>query len=220
LSRLQVIFVFTHDSVFLGEDGPTHQPIEHLASLRLIPNLTLVRPADPLECAAAWQIALSRKNGPTAICLTRQKVPAIERDASVSTQDILKGGYVATEAKKGSPDAVLLATGSELHLALAARKELLTQGIDVRVVSMPCVELFAQQSDGYREKVLPKDIPAAVVEASRGDLWYKWIGVRGLVIGIDHFGESAPDHVLAEKFGFTTSNVTKQVSEWLRNRSA
>jgi transketolase len=215
LSKLQTVYVFTHDSVFLGEDGPTHQPIEQLSALRLIPNLAVVRPADSLECAGAWEIALSRKKGPTAICLTRQKLPSIERDRGVTPQEILKGGYIVAEASGLHPEVVIAATGSELHLAIGAKKLLDAKGIATRVVSMPCLEAFAGQSDEYRNRILPRDVRAVAIEAGSTDLWHKWIGKEGLGIGMERFGASAPDTVLAEKFGFTAPQIANRIEGWL-----
>ena len=217
LSKLQGIYIFTHDSVFLGEDGPTHQPIEHLGSLRLIPNLAVVRPADSLECAAAWHIALSRKQGPTAICLTRQKIPALERDPEFRPENVLRGGYIVCEASVAIPDLILISTGSELHLAIAAKKNFDQNGIKTRVVSMPCVEIFAEQDEEYRKSILTPHIPMAVIEAAQCDLWHRWIGSNGLTIGIDRFGASAPDKVIAEKFGFTLPQITQQIEDWFNH---
>lgn len=217
LSDLQVIYIFTHDSIFLGEDGPTHQPIEHLGALRLIPNLTVVRPADALECAAAWQIALSRKKGPTAFSLSRQKLPYIERDQNISPNDILKGGYIACGSEIAKPQAILIATGSELYLAAETHKALQSKGISTRVVSMPCLEVFVEQDQTYQQEVLSTEVPTAVIEAAQTDLWHKWIGKNGLAIGIHQFGASAPAQALAENFGFTTTQITQRIQAWLKS---
>jgi transketolase len=217
LSQLQTIYVFTHDSVFLGEDGPTHQAVEHLASLRLIPNLALVRPADSVECAAAWQIAMARKSGPTVIALTRQKLPAITRDAEFKNEETLTGGYVAWGRRFEKPDAILIATGSELALAASAAQELEKGGMKVRVVSMPCAEIFEAQPEKYRDQVLPLNVPTAAIEAGRTDYWHKFVGRSGLVIGVDRFGESAPDKVIAEKLGFTVPAATEKIKTWFSN---
>jgi transketolase len=215
LGELQCLWIFTHDSVFLGEDGPTHQPVEHVWALRLIPNLAVVRPADALECAAAWTIALSRKKAPTAFSLTRQKVPAIKRDASFDPKSALRGAYVAQEATGGTPDLVLVATGSEVHLAVGARERLEKAGRKVRVVSAPCLEVFAEQDAGYRASVLPRGVRRVSIEAGATTPWAAWIGEDGLAIGIDRFGASAPDKVLAEKLGFTVDAVTERIQSWL-----
>jgi transketolase len=217
LGELQSLWIYTHDSVFLGEDGPTHQPVEQLWSLRLIPNIAVVRPADALECAAAWTIALSRKKAPTAFALSRQKLPKITRDASFDPKLALRGAYVVADASGGAPDVVIIATGSELHLATGARERLEKQGKKVRVVSGLCMEVFDKQDDAYRESVLPKGAKTVSIEAGVTDPWRKYTGgkKRGLRIGIDHFGASAPDKVLAQKFGLTVDAVTERITAWL-----
>lgn len=203
LSELRVVNVFTHDSVFLGEDGPTHQPIEQLATLRATPNINVIRPADALETVAAWQVALQTMEGPTVIVLTRQKVPFLgQRDA-----DVARGAYVLRDAD-GTPDLILLATGSEVSLAVDAAKLLESTGTKVRVVSMPCWELFERQGEAYRDSVLPPDVRARVsIEAGATLGWHRWIGDRGVAIGIDHYGASAPAGAIAEAFGFTPQRV-------------
>ncbi len=215
LGEMQVLWIFTHDSVFLGEDGPTHQPVEHYWALRVIPNLVFVRPADALECAAAWTIALARRKGPTTFALSRQKVPALVRDPGFDPKSVLKGAYVVREATGGKPDLVLVATGSEVHLALSARDELEKQGRKVRVVSAPSLEIFAEQDASYRDAILPKGVRRVSIEAGVTGPWHQWIGDDGLAIGIDHFGASAPDKVLAEKFGLTVPAVVKKIQGWL-----
>ncbi|MBL8612880.1 MAG: transketolase [Myxococcales bacterium] len=215
LCELQCLWIFTHDSIFLGEDGPTHQPIEQLASLRLIPNLAVVRPADGLETAAAWAIALGRKHGPTAFSLTRQKVPTVPRDAGFDPADVLKGAYVAQEASGGKPDLVIVATGSEVQLAVGARAKLEAAGKKVRVVSALSLEVFAEQDEAYKKRVLPPGVRRVSIEAGRTDPWRGVVGESGLCIGIDRFGASAPDKVLGEKFGLTTDAVTAKISAWL-----
>jgi transketolase len=214
LMEQQCLWIYTHDSVFLGEDGPTHQPVEHLWALRLIPNLAVVRPADAKEVAAAWAIALGRKKGPTAFSLTRQKLPAIERDQAFDAKSMLRGAYVVREATGGKPDLVIVATGSELHLAMGARAELEKQGKKVRVVSGLCLETFAEQDAAYREAVLPRGVRKASIEAGRTEPWLGLVGADGLAIGIDRFGASAPDKVLAEKFGLTVAAVTEKIRAW------
>lgn len=215
LMQIPSIQVFTHDSFFLGEDGPTHQPIEHLAALRAIPHLTVFRPADGVETAMAWAWSLMAAKGPSVYALTRQKVPALTRPAGFTNRDVWKGGYIIAEAAGGKPVATVIATGSEVGLAIAAQKLLAERGLAVRVVSMPSVELFEQQSASYRDSVLG-DVPLAVVEAGRTVGWYKLIGREGLAIGIDDFGASAPAEVLAEKFGFTPGAVAERVERWLK----
>jgi transketolase len=215
LTGLQVIYVFTHDSVFLGEDGPTHESVEQLAGLRSVIGLAVVRPADGPECAAAWALALARRERPTALVLTRQKVEAVERDADVTVEDALRGGYVVVRATRTPVECVIIGTGSELPLAIAAGRTLAAEGRAVQVVSMPCVEVFDEQDAAYRASVLPRDARVAVVEAARGVDWYRLIGRDGLVIGVQRYGASAPYKVIAEKLGFTTEAVTVRVRTWL-----
>ncbi|HKP37456.1 MAG TPA: transketolase [Pyrinomonadaceae bacterium] len=217
LSEVQVIYVFTHDSVGLGEDGPTHQPIEHLAALRAIPHLFVVRPADVHEVREAWRLAILRRNAPTALALTRQKVPLIDRKVHASAEGLRKGGYVLAEANaagdggKTEPEMIIIATGSEVSLALEARDQLQTEGVPTRVVSMPCVELFAEQSQKYREEVLPANVTARLaVEAGVRQGWDRWVGPAGDVICLDRFGASAPGDVALKKLGFNVENVVKR----------
>lgn len=214
LMRLQSIYIFTHDSFFVGEDGPTHQPIEHVASLRLIPGLQVIRPADGVETALAWQAAL-QFNGPTALILTRQKLPVIVRTASFTPADALKGGYTVS-TPEGTPDVVIMASGSEVHVAAEATVILASQGIKACVVSVPCLETFLAQPAEYRRLILPAGIPRVAFEAGRGDSWGRLIGCDGLFIGIEHFGASAPDIVLAEQFGFTTPQVAEKIAAFLK----
>ncbi|MCK5235957.1 MAG: transketolase, partial [Deltaproteobacteria bacterium] len=194
----------------LGEDGPTHQPIEHLASLRAIPNLTVIRPADANETVEAWKVALNR-NGPTALILTRQKLPTIDRDVYSSTAaDVSKGAYVLADTDNAQ--AIIIATGSEVELALAAHEELKEQGINTRVVNMPSSDLFEEQESSYRESVLPRNVRARVtVEAGATQGWHKYAGIDGEVIGIDRFGASAPYKTIYEKFGITVEEVVGRV---------
>jgi transketolase len=213
LSHLPVIYVFTHDSIFVGEDGPTHEPIEHVASLRLIPNLHVWRPADGLETALAWGMALARKDGPSAIVLSRQKLPPIARRSGVGEADFRRGGYLV--AGEANPDAVVAATGSELHLAMGAREAIAAKGRKLNVVSIPCVELFHAQDPAYRAALFPDGVPVATIEAGRTDLWRALTGPTGLAIGIDGYGASAPAAVNAEKFGFTVDAVTAKIAAWL-----
>jgi transketolase len=206
LMGIHVIYVFSHDSIGLGEDGPTHQPIEHAASLRLIPNMELWRPCDTVETAVAWAAALRRRNGPTALLLTRQNVPFVKRD---SLEGIEKGAYVLADVAE--PRAVLIGTGSEVQLALAAQKQLAESGIPVRVVSMPSTAVFDRQSPDYRNSVLPARLPKVAVEAGVTDYWRKYIGLDGAAVGIDRYGESAPAADVFKHFGFTAENVVKAV---------
>lgn len=214
LMKQQALYIFTHDSFFVGEDGPTHQPIEHLATLRLIPDLQVIRPADGVETAVAWQAALEKKDGPTALILTRQKLPALDR-GNVTSDTILKGGYlISTPA--GKADVVIMASGSEVHVALQAAAELKKAGISPRVVSVPCLGTFLSQPVEYRNQVLPAGVPRVAFEAGRGESWGTLVGCEGLFIGIEHFGASAPDKVLAEKFGFTAPQVAEKIRSFLQ----
>jgi transketolase len=212
LMGLPVVYVWTHDSIGLGGDGPTHQPIEHLASLRLIPNLHVIRPADGPETAEAWRAALRRTDGPTALALSRQELPPIDRSRWATAEGLHRGAYVLAEASGEEPELILLATGSEVWVALAARTEL-EQGEEIPtwVVSMPCWELFEGQDQDYRDHVLPPRITARLaVEAGSTALWHKWVGTLGGVVGIDHYGASAPGGTLLAKFGFTEDNVVER----------
>jgi transketolase len=214
LMKQQAIYIFTHDSFFVGEDGPTHQPVEHVASLRMIPDLQVLRPADGLETALAWQAALDKKDGPTALILTRQKLPVINR-GTASNDDIRKGGYVVS-TPVGTPDVVIMASGSEVHVAVEAATKLAAEGIASRVVSVPCLEMFMAQPLEYRRQILPAGVPRVAFEAGRGESWGQLIGCDGLFIGIEHFGASAPDKVLAEHFGFTAPQVAERIKEFLK----
>jgi len=211
LMKIRVVYVLTHDSIGLGEDGPTHQPIEHAASLRLIPFLDVWRPCDAVETAVAWAAALQRKRGPTALLLSRQNLPFCKRD---STDGIAKGAYVLSDAPGAR--AVIIATGSEVQLALAAQKLLGDAGVPVRVVSMPSTTVFDRQPESYKDSVLLKSIPRVAVEAGASDLWRKYVGLEGAVLGIDRFGESAPAADLLEHFGFTAGNVADLVKRVVR----
>ena len=214
LGHLQCLWIYTHDSIFLGEDGPTHQPVEHVWALRMIPNLAVVRPADALETAAAWTLAVTRKDAPTAFALTRQKLPAVKRDASFDPKNALKGAYIAQEATGGKPDIVIIATGSEVQLAVGARERLEKNGKKVRVVSAPCLEVFDKQDAAYRDSVLPPGTKRVSIEAGITTPWRKYVGDTGLALGIDHYGASAPDKILAQKFGFTVDAVTERIEAW------
>ncbi len=216
LMGLPVVHVFTHDSIFVGEDGPTHQPVEHLASLRAMPNLVVIRPADAGETVEAWKVAVERTDGPTALVLTRQNVPVLDRGALGPAEGLRRGAYVLREAA-GGPDAVrliLIATGSEVHLALGAAERLEADGVATRVVSLPSWELFEAQERSYRDEVLPPRVEARVaVEAGATFGWERYVGARGRVVGLDRFGASAPAAVLAERFGFTVDNVVRAARE-------
>lgn len=217
LMKQRVINVFTHDSIGLGEDGPTHQSIEHVPSLRLIPGMHVWRPADTIETIVAWASAIERRHGPSCLVLTRQSVPFVDRD-EVNADDIAKGGYVAFESPAGADaiDVILLATGSEVGLALEARRQLAARNIQARLVSMPCTNLFDEQTERYRRQVLPAGVPVVAIEAARTDLWYKYFSGKGAVIGIDTFGESAPASVLWKHFGFTVEHVIDVVENLLK----
>lgn len=212
LTQNQVVHVFTHDSIFLGEDGPTHQSIEHVAALRLIPNVDVWRPADGVECAAAWAAALQRKDGPSEIVLSRQKVTDL---GAVKPEDAARGAYVLVREQGGAPEVTFLATGSEVGPAVEAAKLVAQSGKRVRVVSMPCLEVFSRQDAAYRSSVLPREGRRVSVEAGRTSGWLGWVGLDGLAIGVDRFGASAPAKVLAEKYGLTGPQIAARVSEWL-----
>lgn len=214
LMKIRNIFVFTHDSIGLGEDGPTHQPVEQTATLRLIPNMDVWRPCDTVESTVAWARAIERKDGPTTLIFSRQNLPFQKRDAA-TIKLIDKGAYILSEAVDGKPQAIIIATGSEIALAVAAQKALSEVGIQVRVVSMPCTNLFDRQDQTYQESVLPKGIKRIAVEAGVTDYWYKYVGLEGEIIGIDTFGESAPAEELFKYFGFTIENVVNAVKRIL-----
>jgi transketolase len=217
------IYVWTHDSVALGEDGPTHQPVEHLAALRAIPNLAIVRPGDANETAYAWLETLKRRGGPVGLALTRQNIPVFERgegeaegETFASAKFVGKGAYVLAEAPSGTPDIILIGTGSELQIAVEAREKLKAEGINARVVSVPSQEWFAEQSDEYKESVLPASVTARVaVEAGIALSWYSWVGDKGRIVSIEHFGASADYKTLFEKFGITTEAVLAAAKESL-----
>ncbi|MEV0055206.1 transketolase [Saccharopolyspora shandongensis] len=214
LMRQPVIYVWTHDSIGLGEDGPTHQPIEHLSSLRAIPGLNVVRPADANETAAAWKAALEDTGAPSGLALTRQGVPTLE---GTDSKGVAKGGYVLAEAGNGKPEVILLATGSEVQLAVEARKTLEASGVATRVVSMPCVEWFDAQDEAYRREVLPPSVRARVaVEAGVAQPWHRFVGDAGEIVSLEHFGASADYKTLFAKFGFTAEAVTEAARRTLR----
>lgn len=214
LMKLQNILVYTHDSIGLGEDGPTHQPVEHVASLRIIPNMRVWRPCDAVETAVAWRDAIERRDGPTSLVLTRQGLPHQPRNAG-QIKAIVRGGYSLIDVD-GTPDLILIATGSEVALVVSAAEQLAGDGIKTRVVSMPCTDLFDAQSDKYRQQVLPDEVTArVVVEAGVTAMWWRYAGPRGRIIGIDCFGASAPADELFEHFGFSSGNVVAVAREVL-----
>ena len=221
LSEVQVIYVFTHDSVGLGEDGPTHQPIEHLAALRAIPHLFVIRPADPAEVSEAWRIGILRRHAPTALALTRQKVNIIDRQKFAAASGLRKGAYILAEAtdtdgNASVPRLILMGTGSEVSLVLDAREQLQKEGVPTRVVSMPCWELFEEQSREYRQEVLPPSVAARVaVEAGVAQGWDRYVGPSGAIIALDRFGASAPGDVALRELGFTVENVVKHAKALL-----
>jgi transketolase len=217
LMQQRVVYVFTHDSVGLGEDGPTHQAVEHASSLRLIPNLDLWRPCDSSETAVAWMAAVERRDGPTALLLSRQNLPFNVRPNEIQDA-IVRGGYVLAEASSAKPAAVLIATGSEVALALKARETLAAQGIPVRVVSMPSTTVFDRQEATYKAAVLPRGIPRVAVEAGVTDFWRKYVGLDGDAVGIDRFGESAPGAEVFRYLGVTAEAIVERTRSLLNAR--
>ena len=219
LMEVRSIFVFTHDSIFLGEDGPTHQPIEHLPALRAIPNLSLIRPADANETAVAWRVAIERRGGPVALALTRQSLPVFDREKFASAEGLARGAYVMAREKGDSPEIILIASGSEVALALEAFEKLSAEGVSARAVSMPSWDLFEKQPPAYKDEVLPPSVTARLaIEAASTFGWDRYVGPRGAVIGMTRFGASAPYKVLAEKFGFTAASIVRQARELLGRR--
>jgi len=217
LMELPVIHVFTHDSIGVGEDGPTHQPVEQLASLRAIPGLIVLRPADANEVAEAWRVILKLHHQPTALILTRQALPTIDRGKYAPASDLARGAYVLADTAEGKPDVLLLASGSEVALCLEAHGQLEAEGIKARVVSMPSWELFDDQPQEYRDRVLPPDVTARVsVEQASTFGWAKYVGTTGHSIGMRSFGASAPLKDLTKKFGFTPEHVVAAAREQLR----
>lgn len=217
MSHVPVVYVFTHDSVGLGEDGPTHQPIEHLPSLRAMPGLVVIRPSDANETVVAWRVALERREGPTALVLSRQALPVLDRSELAGAEGLARGGYVLKEAPQGEPQVLLLATGSEVEIALQAQRLLAEQGVSARVVALPSWELFEAQDPAYRESVLPKHVEVRVsVEAASTFGWCRYVGDKGVAIGLDRFGASAPAAVLYEKLGLTARRVAEEALALLR----
>jgi transketolase len=217
LMKLHVIYVFTHDSIAVGEDGPTHQPVEHLLSLRAIPGLTVIRPADATETAEAWRQAISISDGPVALILSRQNLPVLDREQLTSAEGLAKGGYILSDPD-GRPDIIIIATGSEVHICLEAQEMLKNKGIKARVVSMPSIELFEKNPQEYKNKVLPPDVKTRIiVEAGLTMGWDRYAGEKGAIMGMSSFGASAPGGTLMEKFGFTADVVVKKCEEIIFN---
>ncbi|MCR5521082.1 MAG: transketolase, partial [Lachnospiraceae bacterium] len=213
LMKIPTTMIFTHDSIGVGEDGPTHEPIEQAAMLRSLPNFHMFRPADATETLAAWYSAVTSKETPTGLVLTRQSLPQLKG----SSKEALKGGYILEDSKKATPDAILIASGSEVNLCVAAKELLAGEGIDVRVVSMPCMDIFEEQSDDYKEKVLPKSVRARVAVEALSDFgWGKYVGLDGATLTMTGFGASAPQNLLFEKFGFTAQNVAAKVKSVIK----
>jgi transketolase len=205
--KLHVVYIYTHDSIGLGEDGPTHQPIEQLSALRAIPELTLIRPADATETAEAWRVAIQHADGPVCLVLTRQKLGYIDREKYGSAAGVAKGAYVLADVKDGAPQVVLMSSGSEVALIMAAAEKLAERGVSARVVSMPSHELFAQQPASYRESVLPAGVPRVAIEAAHPMSWYRWVGDSGVVLGVERFGASAPYERLYTELGLTVDKL-------------
>jgi transketolase len=217
LMALPVVWVWTHDSVGLGEDGPTHQPIEHYSALRAIPHLWVIRPGDPQETTVAWQVALEREDGPVALLLSRQAVPVLDRDELGSAQELMRGGYVLWDSSRALPQLILMSTGSEVAPTLAAARALAGEGVRVRVVAMPCMELFEAQPREWRDEVLPPEVGARLaVEPGSSMSWWKWVGQGGDVLGIDRFGASAPGTTVLEKFGFNEEGIARRARALLQ----
>jgi transketolase len=211
MNGLPVIYIWTHDSIGVGEDGPTHQPVEHLGALRIIPNIAVIRPSDAEETIEAWKWAMQVKNRPVAMVLTRQGVPVLDRDKYAKAFNLRFGAYVISDCEC-IPDAIIIATGSEVSLALKAQEELAKDSIGVRVVSMPCMELFEEQSREYIDSVLPPDVKNRVsIEAGSTYGWKKWVGDKGVCIGIDRFGSSAPAKIIFENYGITWERIVAEV---------
>lgn len=221
LSHVPAIWVFTHDSIGLGEDGPTHQPVEHLAALRAIPNLVVIRPADANETAAAWQVAITRREGPTALIFSRQSAPTLDRNLYAPAAELARGAYVLADFGESSPELILMASGTEVALIEEAAGLLAAEGVNVRLVSFPSWELFAAQSQEYRQAVLPPQVKARVaVEAAIPMGWERWVGSQGVVVGVETFGASAPYKVLYEKFGLTVANILNAARQALSGGEA
>jgi transketolase len=219
---LPAVWVWTHDSIGLGEDGPTHQPIEHYASLRAIPHLWVIRPGDANETVVAWRVALQRDDGPVALLLSRQNIPTLDRDEVASADGLERGGYALWDSETGAtPELILISTGAEVPTTLHAAQTLAVEGVKVRVVSMPCMELFEAQSAEYRDEVLPGAVTARLaVEPGATMSWWKWVGFDGDVLGLDRFGASAPGTQVLEHLGFTDENIVKRARALLERSPA
>ncbi len=217
---LRAIYVFTHDSIAVGEDGATHQPVEQVASLRAIPGLAVIRPCDANETAVAWRVAVESRDRPTALILTRQNVPTLDRGRFAPAEGLRRGAYVLADAPNAKPELILIASGSEVGLIVAAQQKLLEQKIAVRLVSMPSWELFEAQSPEYRESVLPKSVGARLaVEAGVTQGWHKYVGSQGDVIGVDRFGASAPGPVVMREYGLTADHVYQRALALLKGKN-
>jgi transketolase len=217
LSHIPSIWVFTHDSIGLGEDGPTHQPVEHLAALRAIPNFSVIRPADANETCEAWKVAIKRRYGPTALILSRQSLPTLDRNECSAATCLSRGAYILADFGTGKPDLILMASGSEVSLILQAGKILASEGLCIRVVSFPSWDLFQAQESDYRERVFPPDVTARLaVEMGISQGWERWVGSKGAILSIDHFGASATANILFEKFGFTVENIILKAHDLLK----
>jgi transketolase len=220
LMKLHVLYVFTHDSIALGQDGPTHQPVEQLAGLRAVPGLQVIRPADANETAVAWRVCVEAKDHPVALVLTRQEVPTLDRSRYAPAEGLRRGAYVLAEAPDGKPDVILIASGSEVSLIAAAQERLRAQGVNARLVSMPCWESFDAQPQAYRDSVLlPQVRLRLAVEAGAAQGWHRYVGDRGDVLSVDRFGASAPGDVVMREYGFTVENVCKRALALLAKHS-
>jgi transketolase len=221
IMRLPVIYIGTHDSIGLGEDGPTHQPVEHLAMLRAIPNLVVLRPGDAAETVEAWRAAMQRRGGPTMLVLSRQKLPVLERPPLGPAEGVSRGAYTLLDAPNGAPQAILIASGSELHVALAAARLLQADRVRVRVVSMPSWEVFSSQSEAYRNEVLPPNVKVRLgIEAASPFGWLRWVGDEGGMLAMDGYGASAPGERLFQEFKFTPERAAELVRQLLARRNA
>ena len=220
IMKLAVIYVMTHDSIGLGEDGTTHQPVEQLIAFRAMPNIVVIRPADANEAVYAWQAALKRKEGPTMLVLSRQKLPIFDRDKLAGAEGVLKGAYILSAEQGNNPAVILVGTGSEVQLILDAQKQLQTKGIDVRVVSMPSWELFREQSQAYRDDVLPPGAKLRLaVEAAAPEGWHEWVGEKGEIVSMTQFGASAPYKDLFKHYGFTVENIVDKINKMISVKS-
>jgi Transketolase len=209
IMRLHVVYVYTHDSIGLGEDGPTHQPVEQLSTLRAVPNMTVIRPADASETAEAWRVTLKHRNGPVALVLTRQKLGLIDRTKFAAASGLAHGAYVLADAPGGPPQVVLISSGSEVALILEAQQRLIKEGIRSRAVSMPSHELFAKESAEYRDSVLPRGVKRIAIEAAHPMSWYRWVGDDGVILGIERFGASAPYKEIYTHLGLTVDKLVE-----------